>query len=581
MANFLSGIKNINAFLEWTKQYWSLLKTLLKSSFSLGKLNKQREKPLTGIKKILGTAGVILLLIVGGIGILLYMITTSWELTLTAINQNAVMELQYAFIAFVQIAVLFFGLASLLGNLYFAKDNTMLLSLPFKKGVVFSAKFTVTYLSELFFATIFYIPLVITSGVVLLLEGLVGVTFFICAIVALIMIPFVPLLIATVLAEPLMLVTSLLKKKAVANTVVMGVVYAGVFALYFALIMGTSIREEDGSLPLGIIGALQGIKTATIFNYPLVESLFNQRPLLNIFIYFVGVLVVFASTALLSMFFYNKTLSRIGEGDGKGKKQVKKGETKAQSFLKSFLIKDVKNIITHPSLLINIVLMAIMPIIVVVFLGFSLNNGTFGEDLEGLQPNNFLVVIITYITNLMICAGNPIANIGFSLEGKNLLVLKSYPIDVKEIIKAKFILASSITAVIGIILLISFPIASGVTNAVAIIGLPLLCCVSGLAYTAMGLLNDLKRPNYSWTNLNEITRNNVRNFKPMILFLALSFVYLILGIFLVVFGSALGVSEYITFSVYYLLCLVAPVTIFIVYYKRLQNAKDLFEAIGG
>ncbi len=568
---------------EFLKQYFSLLKTLLRNNLSLAKINKKQEKAPKGIKKAFGTIGVAILVALGCVGILAYLIVTAMELTLSAIQVNAVFELQYAFIALAELAVLFFGLASLMSNLYFSKDNALLLPLPFKNGVVFSAKFTVTYLSELFFATIIYLPLSVTSGITLITNGInVGWSYFLVVVLALLMLPALPLLISTILSQPLMLLVSKLKKKSLANSLVMGVIYAGCFALYFVFIMASSVREEDGSIPNGIIGILFTLKKVTIFNYPLVESLMGNGVALNLFIYFVGVAVVFTITVLLSNVFYRRTLLRTEEGDGVTKKKLRSTKTEEKPFLKSYILKDLRNVIAHPSLLLNIVLMVVMPIVVMVVMSFTFGseNDAFGFE-EGMNKDLFLVAIFTYVMSLMICAGNPIANVGFSLEGKNLLILKSFPLDHKQIIKAKMIFASFVTTAVSLMILVAFPLATGIKNAVAIIGLPLSTFVTGVSYNAMGLLNDLKRPNYSWVNLNEITRNNTRNVKPMLLFLALSFLNLVLGIFTAVFGSLLPVSEYVILALYYLLVLVAPTTIFVVYYKRLLNAEELFEAIGG
>ncbi len=573
----------INGSKDSFKQYFSLLKTLVRNNFSISKINKKQENPVNGWKKTLGTVGVSVLLSIGFLVILAYLIVTSLELTLSAIHANAVVELQYSFIALAELTVLFFGLASLMSNLYFSKDNTLLLSLPFKKGVVFSAKFTITYLSELLFASIIYLPLALTSGIVLLSNGVnVGWSYFLVVFLSLLMLPALPLLLSTILSQPLMLIVAKLKKKSLANSLVMGIIYAGCFALYFVFIMVSSVREDDGSLPSGIIGVLFTLKKITIFNYPLVEALIGNSVALNLFLYFVGVAIVFILTVLLSNLFYRKTLLRAEEGDGVSKTVTKISNIKAQPFLKSYIIKDIKNVISHPSLLLNVLLMVLMPVVIMVVMSLTLSGDSDFMEIEaGLNKELFMVAILSYITSLIVCAGNPIANVGFSLEGKNLLILKSYPVSKKEIIRAKLILANAITVCVSVLLFIVFPLASGINNVVAVIGLPLLALATGWGYNAMGLLNDLKRPNYNWTNLNEITRNNTRTVKPMLLFLALSFLNLVIGIFAAVFGSLLPVNEYIILSIYYLLVLVAPTTIFVVYYKRLLNAEELFEAIGG
>ena len=108
------------AFPVAVKQYLSLLVTLIKNTFSIS-IKHEKDKSVKGIKR-LGKIGVILLIIFGGACILGYLVTMGIELTVASINSGTVNELQYAFIALAQITVLFFGIASLITNLYFAKE---------------------------------------------------------------------------------------------------------------------------------------------------------------------------------------------------------------------------------------------------------------------------------------------------------------------------------------------------------------------------------------------------------------------------------------------------------------------------
>ena len=286
------------AFPVAVKQYLSLLVTLIKNTFSIS-IKHEKDKSVKGIKR-LGKIGVILLIIFGGACILGYLVTMGIELTVASINSGTVTELQYAFIALAQITVLFFGIASLITNLYFAKDNKLLNSLPFENGVVFGAKFTLTYLGELLFSCLVYLPLTITSGVVLLSYGYnIDWSFFLVAIINLLFIPALPLLLATLISQPVMFVVSRLKRKAIGSSIAMAIFYVAFFVLYFTLVMSTSSIGEEGLFDNEIIGLFVGLKKATIFNYPLVEAILGSKVALNLLIYFGGVLALLAISLLL------------------------------------------------------------------------------------------------------------------------------------------------------------------------------------------------------------------------------------------------------------------------------------------
>ena len=561
------------------KQYLSLLITLLKNTFSIS-IKHEKDKSVKGIKR-LGKIGVILLIIFGGACILGYLVTMGIELTVASINSGTVTELQYAFIAIAQITVLFFGIASLITNLYFAKDNKLLNSLPFENGVVFVAKFTLTYLGELLFSCLVYLPLTITSGVVLLSYGYnIDWSFFLVAIINLLFIPALPLLLATLISQPVMFVVSRLKRKAIGSSIAMAIFYVAFFVLYFTLVMSTSSIGEEGLFDNEIIGLFVGLKKATIFNYPLVEAILGSKVALNLLIYFGGVLALLAISLLISLFFYKKALLSNEEGEGKRVVKVKDGENKIYSFMKSYMLKDLKMLLHTPQLFINLIMLIVLPSVVLFFM-----QGAFRADPEmvgeTMNTDTFIVAMGTYLVSLLSCAGNPFAYLGFSLEGKNLYMLKSLPVSAKDIIKEKYAFASMVTLIASAVLAICYPFASGTKNAVAIIGLPVQAFVTGVSFNAIGLYNDLKKPNLTWTNINEITRNNFKTVKPMMLYLLLSFLYLIIGIMLAVFGEALAISEYLTIGIYYLICLTTPSIILVVYLKKLFNAEELYRKIGG
>ncbi len=560
------------------KQYISLVKTMLLNLFSINRQpSKVKEKgTLTKVAKV----GVILLLAFSALLIIGYLVVTAYELTVAAILSGTVVELQYAFIAMSQLTVLFFGMASLMNVLFLNKDNAVLSPLPFRKGVVFFAKFTIVYLGELALAALVYVPMVATSGAVMIRYGFaVTWTFFLVEVINALLIPTLPLLIAVIVSEPLAFLVARLKRKSLGNSIVMGVCYLAFFAVYFLFVMGSSSIGETGNFDGDVIGLFAKLKEFTVFNYPLTEALIGNNVALNLLIYVVGVALVTAISVGLSFIFFQKTIMRGSEGEGASNKKKILSTNERKSFMKSFFIKDLKVVLHTPQVLISIIMTIVLPCLVV----FIMSNVTMGDpELEQeMDSKLFINALTTYLVSLLCCAGNPLSYLGFSLEGKNLIILKSLPIDVKALIKEKFLFASSVTALSAVVLLIVYPIASGINNVVAIIGVPLQALASGVSFSAIGLYSDLKKPNYLWTNINEILRNNVKPIKPMLLYVVLSFIYLILGIFIAVFSSALSINVTLSLFIYHVVCLIAPTVIFALFYKKMLNSEELYNRIGG
>ncbi|MBO7177522.1 MAG: hypothetical protein J6V69_00300 [Clostridia bacterium] len=393
------------------------------------------------------------------------------------------------------------------------------------------------------------------------------------------LIPALPLLLASLITQPIMLLVSNLKKKSLGTSIVTAIGYLAFFAIYFPVVMGTSSIGESGALDNNAIGIFVNLKKVTIFNYPLVSAMMGNNAIVNILIYFAGVCVALALAIGISVYFYKKATIKGGEGEYKGAKKAKSSANENKSPIKSYLHKDFNTLLHTPSLFVSVLLTTLMPIVVIFFM-----NTAFKADMdmgEEMDAELFVVALATYMVSLLTAVGNPFAFIGFSLEGKNLYMIKSLPIAIKDIVKTKFIFASAISVIASVVIMIGYPLASGIKNAVTIIGLPLQALTSGLSFSAIGLYSDLKNPNLNWTNINEITRNNLKVAKPMLLYVGLSFVYMIIGIMLAVFRTALNLDMTLTLAIYHVICIVAPVVILAIYIKRLFNAEELFRRIGG
>lgn len=83
------------------------------------------------------------------------------------------------------IALILFGLIPMVSYLYFAKDVDFFLTLPVKSSVVFLAKFTVVYVTELAIILLFMLPILITAGVALSLPFVFYVTIILAMILSL------------------------------------------------------------------------------------------------------------------------------------------------------------------------------------------------------------------------------------------------------------------------------------------------------------------------------------------------------------------------------------------------------------
>ena len=148
---------------EGLRQYGVLVKTLLRNNFY--NLLRARRNRVKTSKDRAKSAGLAVAAVFGVLAFVIFEITIAFSLASSAFNSGLYDEVVYVFLTAAQLIVFFFGILTVTGNLYFSKDNAILAPMPFRRSVVFSAKFTVAYLGELFISAVFVVPTTVTVGV--------------------------------------------------------------------------------------------------------------------------------------------------------------------------------------------------------------------------------------------------------------------------------------------------------------------------------------------------------------------------------------------------------------------------------
>jgi ABC-2 type transport system permease protein len=186
---------------------------------------------------------------------------------------------------------------------------------------------------------------------------------------------------------------------------------------------------------------------------------------------------------------------------------------------------------------------------------------------------------MTYLCLIASFSANQAAVIGFSREGKNLFMLKTLPVSAKAMVDSKFYFATAISVMIAVLAGVTSAVMLKERTAAGIIGLPLTIIVGGIGINCMGLRNDMKNPNLNWTNVNELTKNNMRSMKPMLMGVGIGILYMILGI---VFAMQDSLKGELLYTIYYAICNVPLAILAYLCYKRLyDDAEQLLERIEG
>lgn len=555
---------------------------LLKASYlnQRGDRRKRREEAVSK-RKGLGKVGFAILYAFGGLAILGFEFSIASQLAMAAVRANAVENTLYVLVGITQLVVLFFGILTSMGYLYFSKDQKLLSTLPFEKGVVFAVKSTQAYLGELLINCIVFIPIAVAYGIICNVYGYaLPWTYYLVAVLAAFMTPAVPMLLITLLSLPIMRLVAIFKRRRVGNGIALAVLYLLFMVGYLALVGVGSAGEI--TLGEGALTAFDNVRKATIFNYPIINAMLGNNGWANFFIYFAGILVLFAANLLFSLLFYNKIL-RDSEESGGEVVRKKSRSTAPKSVFGSFFLKELKTLVSTPTILMSVILGLVMPVLMMAFFKFTFSDISTAEDPVPWMIGNldmFSVGLATFIVQLMSVSAGSVNSVGFSLEGKNLPMLKSLPLSPRELVKIKLSFSMVITGIQSILVLIAFPLIMGIHNPIAIIGLPLTVALSGFFSNSMMLYFDLKDPNYTWNNISEITKNNKRMMKPMMIVMAVAFAYFIIAVILGVAGKTLSATA--ALAIYYGSAIaLLGVFSWLSYRKLMERPEYYFAAIGG
>ena len=573
---------------EVFRQYGVLVRTLVRNN--LFNLLRARRNRIRSSKDRAKSVGIAVAAIFGTIAFVAFEVGIALSLASSAFKSGLYDEVIYVFLTAAQLIVFFFGILTVTSNLYFSKDNAILAPMPFRRSVVFSAKFTVAYFGELFISALFVIPTTVTVGIVAASSGFAFPWYYypLCAIAALVA-PIVPLAIISLISVPLMRLAAIFKRHKVGQALAMTVLYGVFIALYFAMIIGLNSTEPGEMLGGGAVSALKTIKEVGVMNLPLVALMTGLKlPTEGILIacgVAAGVLALLALTFFVGTFFSLASEEGYARSAG-GKRKSRSTFDSARipgakrSAYSAFLIKEFKTLFNTPVLLMNVILTLVLPAVMMVFFRFVYSGGEEFEMFTVDGVNMMVVGMITYVCFLVCSSSNPVSSIGFSREGKNLLYLKTLPVSAKVIVYSKLAFATIVSVVSAIFMAVAFPFCTGIYNPVAIVLFPLLMLAGSFASNCMLLYNDLKNPNYTWNNISEISKNNKRLVKPMLLNLAVGLVY---AVFACVLGALkVGGNAYAVTGIFFGAALVPPIIIAVLAFGKLTaEPQKLFDEIGG
>ena len=393
--------------------------------------------------------------------------------------------LYMALMSLIAIAMGVFGsVFNTYSSLYKAKDNDLLLSMPIPPSHILAARLSGVYAIGLLYELIIMIPTVIVFFINAKLNFF-GVLFTL-------LIPFIlsffVLVLSCVLGFVVALVSGKLKNKNIITVILSLLFIAGYYYVYS---QAYAILQKILSNPK-VIG--NSIKSVLYPFYHMGKAAFGNVVSMLIFTGIIAALFFIVYLVLSRSFISLATANKSGAKAKYKAKAVKQGNKNSALFKK-----ELRRFLGSPTYMLNCGLgLIIMPILAVVIL---IKADMFKEMLAVFGAARELVYLLAAAAICLIIPMNDITAPSVSLEGKNLWLIKAYPVSARAALFAKLKLHCVLSAVpIAVLTLaIEFVIKPSFSFAVLI---PITAVLYLLLIALAGLFFNLKMPNLNWSNEN-------------------------------------------------------------------------------
>lgn len=483
------------------KKLISLIKACMTSDMNVFKIKQKKD----------GKKNNIALPIVISLLIMFYI----WSNSNMLFEKMAPLHLQVLLVSMFVVGISFFtvieGVYKTGSLLFNCKDDQLLLSLPIKRSTVLFVRIFKFYVFELIFNSIWLLPIMIAY--IRWAENL-NWTYYLVSILMLFFLPIIPIVLSCIIGAITSSLSSRFKYKNLAQivismTVCVGILYVSMNAegfYHYVISHATSINDLITKIysPAGVYADL-------IVKFDIVKLLIFIA--VNLIIFILGILV-------LSKFYF-KLNSRLKKVTTSKKVKLDNLVIKSTPSTISLMKKELNTFFKTPVFIVNAGFSLVLFILISIVLCIKFND--FLPILA--DPNGFNLAKKTILDNLSLLVfvlisftafTTSITNSVISLEGKNINILKSLPIKVKDILMSKIyaclVITTPVLLVGDIILFIKFRL--GIIEMILLLVLSILI---PLVSHFVGIITNLKYPKLDWENQAEVVKQSTSSFMSVMI----------------------------------------------------------------
>ncbi len=366
------------------------------------------------------------------------------------------------------------------GTIFGFKDYDMVMAMPISTGGIVASRLIILYSINLVFVTILILPMMFAYGIL----AQPSILFYGLGVVAMLFIPLVPIAIASLIGTVIAYVASRFRRSNLLSIILI----MGLLAAFVAMSFGI---EEDGEKLVDMGRTM----TAQVYDlYPLAK-LYTRAVVdqdLIAFGLFLGIsALAFVLYTILVKVVFKKMNTAIMTG--RAKSNYKLGRLKTSSPMRALYRKELKRYFSSTLYVTNTAFGIVMLTLASVALLFVDMQTIFGEELPTNMMAGIGPTIISFCV-MMCCTTSS----SMSIEGKNLWIIKSLPVEPKTIYLAKIYVNLTVLspALIDAVIL-GIALKAGVLITVLMVIITAVCSVF---ISLLGLLINLLLPNFNWSN---------------------------------------------------------------------------------
>ncbi|SHK02620.1 ABC-2 type transport system permease protein [Hathewaya proteolytica DSM 3090] len=481
-----------------------ILKINLINTLGLNKLGKKHRK--SNLKDIFVGGGVLFSLIIIGILVSLY-----FSLMAKGLKSVGMLDLLlYMSVLVVMLLTFFTSMFKAQGILFSAKDFELLMTMPVQPSTILSSKIIELLVINYLFSAMVIFP---SSIIYFTYKQGVNPVFFLFIIALFFFVPLLPIVISSLFAFLLSYISSKVKAK---NIVLMILSMASLILILVGSSKMNTLISYVMKNSTSITNAINKL-CPPAFLYVDAVTNYNIISLIKMILWSLIPFILFV--AVFSKGYMDINL-KLGEIYKKGNYKIKR--LKQSSVFKALLKKEIKRYISSPIYVMNTSVGVVMSTVAAVSSLFVGSQGIIkilasGNDMTAVMPLmlQFIqlipIAVLVFSASLSCTTGSSI-----SIEGKNLWILKTLPVEAKQVFLVKIFVNLIITVPAIILDSILFAIGFKLNplNFFFVLSIPLLL---SLFSAISGLIINLTFPNFSWKSETYVVKQSISSMLSMFL----------------------------------------------------------------